>query len=298
MRRARVGACGRGKRLYSLATVIKMSLIWQCILCCATLQVYFLPTPIALILLSIPPVILWRLNILCINFEWLKAVSVWGVWSVECEGSVSWVCLMEITLIKQARSQWGSQAGNSLTQFAETQWQGLNAKSNNCCNISSQHTYIYVYRLNWAQTHRLCVNGKTRKQTWAINKQLIRIIACFTNCRSLSLAFKVWWEMGAKWEEEEECMAPSTSQNSNKLPKKIAWRNKKNEPRRRKNLSLVDHMASGQVLWILFTYIYLKCLHMYRTHMYICICIYVFIYICIYVEVERQSYLWSCGAAN
>jgi len=44
---------------------------------------------------------------------------------------------------------------------------------------------LTIYCLNWAQTHRLCVNGKTRKQTWAINKQLIRIIACFTNCRSL-----------------------------------------------------------------------------------------------------------------
>lgn len=90
-------------------------------------------------------------------------------------------------------------------------------------------------------THRLCVNGKTSRQTLAINKQLIRIIACFTNCRS---AF-VW--MGQETRElegrgrESTCLSlaylyctPSTSQNSNKLLRKIAWRNKKPEKKRHK----------------------------------------------------------------
>lgn len=69
----------------------------------------------------------------------------------------------------------------------------------------------------------------------AINKQLIRIIACFTNCRSPLLSISLTLSMSMKDIGGKLAAlaylycTPSTSQNSNKLLRKIAWRNKKKE---------------------------------------------------------------------
>lgn len=60
----------------------------------------------------------------------------------------------------------------------------------------------------------------------AINKWLIRIIACFTNCR------KIGWRKGKEEKDSRQRYettntqirsSTSTSQNSNKLLEKIAW---------------------------------------------------------------------------